>query len=119
MTDRERLVEILQDAEDCLDFETMADFLIDNGVTVLPCKVGDKIYVIPSKANWRINNMYESMKENNRIYEQTVEEVHIYQSDYTVGSCGDLQHQPSTLFGETWFLTREEAEKALEEREEK
>ena len=126
MTERERLIKIvnafMENATDELlyggDFDwKFADYLLDNGVTVPPCKVGDTIYVIPSRANWRINNMYESTKALNRIYEQKVEEIHIYQSGYTVSSCRGVQHQSRDLFGETWFLTREEAEKALKERE--
>lgn len=131
MTERERLEEILlkmpiyefvrydeASSDTVYDIKKLADYLLNNGVIVPPCKVGDTIYVIPSRANWRINNMYESMKPLNRIYEQTVDEIHIYQSGYTVSSCEGIQHQPSVLFGETWFLTREEAEKALKEREE-
>ena len=99
-----------------------ADYLLRflaSELNLPPCKIGDKIYVIPSSSHWRINNMYESMKPLNRIYEQTVDEIHIYRSGYSVSSCEGVQHQPSVLFGETWFLTREEAEKALKGREEK
>lgn len=114
MTERERLIELLNEIRCFNSVYDAADYLLQNGVIVPPCKIGDKIYVIPSKANWRINNMYESMKKANRIYEQTVKEIHIYQSGYTVSACEGAQHQPGALYGETWFLTRGEAEKALE-----
>ena len=87
---------------------------IENGVIVPPCKVGDKIYVIPSKTNYRLN-IANGHTENNRIYEQIVDAIHIYLTGYTMSCCEGLQHQPSALYGETWFLTKEEAEKALEE----
>ena len=81
------------------------------------CKIGDTIYVIPSKVNYCINKRYECLKANNRVYEQKVEEIHIYQSGYTVSSCEGLQQHSGELFGETWFLSKEEAIKALKEYE--
>ena len=47
---REKLVEILRKPifpHELVDpIETVADYLLDSGVTVLPCNVGDKIYYI-------------------------------------------------------------------------
>lgn len=122
MTERERLIELVKGVDIMRkmrqSISECADYLLKNGVIIPPCEIGDTIYVIPSRTNWRINNMYESMKPLNRIYEQTVDGIHIYQSGYTVSSCEGAQHQPSVLFGETWFLSRGEAAKALKEREE-
>lgn len=54
MTDRERLIElIIKSARKNADSwaeaaEIIADFLLENSVIVLPCKVGDTVYVIPN-----------------------------------------------------------------------
>lgn len=119
MTERERLIDIIQKSVDgCSVYWAglIADGLLKNGVIVPPCKVGDKIYVIPSKTNYKLN-IANGHTENNRIYEQIVDAIHIYLTGYTLSSCEGLQHQPSALYGETWFLIKKEAEKALEEGE--
>lgn len=50
---RERLIELMYEGDlksgtvcDDYDLEFIADYLLDNGVIVLPCKVGDTIYWI-------------------------------------------------------------------------
>ena len=107
MTDSENLTALLMaGAVDCLgkggtlNCSKLADYLLANGVIVLPCKVGDTVYhVFPKKG----------------IQTNTVRQIRI-------GSCGknifDFYglFEPSD-FGKTVFLTLEEAEKALKERE--
>ena len=50
MTERERLIELLQsvpvDCTDCRGVGTIADYLLENGVIVPPVKVGDTIYEV-------------------------------------------------------------------------
>lgn len=114
MTERERLIELLMQGELEADkqgvfncsrsewkAEIIADFLLENGVIVLPCKVGDMVYIfergsyiIPicgqGKPHWEIKIEKCSFKywllDNHK-------------------------------FGENMFFTREEAEKALKESE--
>ena len=56
-SDKDRLIELLQGAKDkyinLLDFEKslIAKHLLENGVIVPPCKVGDDIYWIDSDTN--------------------------------------------------------------------
>lgn len=126
MTEKERLTKLIQQAEREYHHdmnigigEFIADYMLKNGVIVPPCKIGDTIYVIPSKTNFNLNRMYGCMKDNNRVYEQKVNAIHIYLSVYTLTACDGLQSQSNSMYGETWFLTREEAEKALRELEEK
>ena len=109
MTDRERLIELLEDTlhewESDVSVQTLteiAEHLIENGVIVLPCKVGDVVYgfhgektILPMVAKWIETN--------------------------TDGWCIAAQYTPMAPrfyrfsdFGKTVFLTREEAEKALE-----
>ena len=115
MTERERLIELLMQGDiaaakqgvfNCCmcrrEAETIADYLLENGVIVLPCKVGDMVYIfergsyiIPicgqGKPHWEIKIEKCSFKywllDNHK-------------------------------FGVNMFFTREEAEKALKESEE-
>ena len=96
-------VEHLLECDDCEDFKDRSRFV------ELPCKVGDTVYVI------------ESIAGEEKIIQDHVETigigyyadgVELYQFDgiKTDGYFSD--------FGKTVFLTREEAEQALKEREE-
>ena len=84
-------------------------------IKILPVKAGDKIYVVPSYANYGLN-IVNRHPEHNRVYEQTVNEIRFFQNGvYMVYSCDYMQNHHSEFFGETWFLTREEAENRLKE----
>ena len=84
-------------------------------IKILPVKAGDKIYVVPSKVNFDLNRI-NRYHEHNRVYEQTVDEIRFFKNGvYMVYSCYYQQNHHSEFFGETWFLTREEAEKRLKE----
>lgn len=100
MTERERLIEVLENAEKCLDYETMADYLLNNGVIILPCKIGDTVYVIDSP---------------NRIIECKVYNIctNIYADNSdNGGNFWKSFKAKSESFNKTVFLSREEAEKA-------
>ena len=108
MNDREKLIEIVRNSlkknigKSCKLAENIVDDIIGAGVIVLPCKVGDMVYIfergsyiIPicgqGKPHWEIKIEKCSFKywllDNHK-------------------------------FGVNMFFTREEAEKALKEREE-
>lgn len=78
----------------------------------LPCKVGDTVYVIPSKANYCLN-IVNGHKENNRVYEQVVDNIRFYKSGYLLTTCEGQACVIEESYKETWFLTQEEAETAL------
>ena len=78
----------------------MADYLIDNGVIVPPCKVGDTVYI-----------PYLST-----VIEKKVCSIVVQKPFFTVYCGGTSLRFSKEDFGKTVFLTREEAEKALEER---
>ena len=85
----------------------------------LPVKIGDDIYKIPSKANYDLN-VLNGYKANNRVYHQKVYSIVFSQSGWFVQCDKDSIHAPNVIcidveYGKTWFLTREEAEKKLEE----
>ena len=97
---KDRLIELIREAKkqtknaNC-DLERnmiFADYLIENGVIVPPCKIGDKIYQLDTAGN---------------IYESEITKV-IYD---TKGIAFD-----ETAIGKSIFLTKEEAEKAFKER---
>lgn len=84
---------------------------------VLPCKIGDDVYIIPSKVNFDLN-VLANHKENNRLYHQKVAEIVFTQNGwYMKGSVtkeyGTGEILVDRFYKETWFLTKEEAEVAL------
>ena len=106
MTDKERLIDLMIEAkrtepETGSFIDYLADYLLEHGVTALPCKVGDRVYR-PSDCLGVVQfviisfNIYES----EMFFTDDSENI-IYLSD----------------IGKTVFLTREEAERALKERE--
>lgn len=89
-----------------------ADCLIENGVIVPPCKVGDTVYYI--------NTQYHMALYRNKIYEAKVARIVVT----SLGVClvihikdesGCCEVPDVRDFGKTVFLTKEEAEKALAE----
>lgn len=88
----------------------IADQLLDNGVIVLPCKVGDTVYVIFSQFR-------------NAILECRVDEFSIQEGEMSVivdvhYTCFVAKRHaafPFSWFGRFAFLTRDRAEKALRE----
>lgn len=109
MSERERLIKLLGCKYNCVDrnkcLEGQADYLLENGVIVLPVKVGDTLYTADRKLNV--------------IFEETVRTFFIGHPSYN----GDMpllkmirtnKHDiPIDNYGKTVFLTKEEAEKAL------
>ena len=100
MNQKERLVELIKQAKkqtknaNC-DIERnmiFADYLLENGVIVPPCKVGDVVYLITDHTG--------DMRRT----------VTGFTQDYILSYAMQI---PMSEFGKTVFLTREEAEKAL------
>lgn len=90
---------------------------LENGTLIeLPCKVGDTVYAIPSLANFRLNVLH-GLSENNRVCEQKVHSVQMWDPvEWCILTCdGDgIALLPQRNYKKTWFLTKAEAEKALE-----
>lgn len=91
MTEREKLIELLNIYNPGLKSENIADYLLKNGVVVLPCKVGDVVYQV----------------NDTNIFESTIKNI-IYDTENIAFD--------KTSIGLSIFLTREEAEKVLERR---
>lgn len=124
MTDRERLIELLMQGDiaaskqgvfNCCmcrrEAETIADYLLENGVVVLPVKAGDTIYEIHER---RKGNEWVKI-----ISERFVHGVEICMGGFMIIRCGSTVSVFLSDIGKNVFLTREEAEKALKEREQK
>lgn len=109
MNERERLVELLLEwgnkENDGVRAESIADYLLDNGVVVLPCKVGDTVYEICERRR--------SGKWQKAIVERVVHGIEIGIDKILTARCGTTTYVYLSRLGETVFLTREEAEKAL------
>ena len=116
ITVADALCDLIRAADD----KTLLNHLLDlydaereGRLIVLPCKVGDTIYAIPSKVNRQLN-VLNRHPENNRVYTQTVQEISCFPDGVYLLKCfGGLQVHDSRFFRETWFLTQEEAEAAL------
>ena len=80
--------------------EVVADYLLDNGVIVPPCKVGDTLYY--------------PYNYGNRVLATTVNRIVTDVNEWLDTGIGFI---PFENIGKTVFLTREEAERALKERE--
>ena len=103
---RNRLAELLAEAEgqinnDMPPVEQIADYLIEHGVIVPPCKVGDVVYEI----------------NRNGILEMEIAQIKITER-YIMFDCVDVIFDYEDFFyendiGKTVFFTRDEAERAL------
>lgn len=105
MTDRDRLIELIHDSDYSLDSVRLADYLLANGVILLPCKFLQKCFVIPT-----IENNLSDITEMKCIG------FSLSHDSYNANLITDKNklYQPCFGgFGKTVFLTREEAVKAL------
>ena len=113
----------MKTCKDCLHYEACKDYGVDDvckelGVCKqftdrsewvhLPCKAGDTVYCIDFAEDIGIDNgiVYAFSHTDNQDW---------FSARYESGLRYD---HPSRVLGKTVFLTREEAEKALKEREE-
>ena len=104
-----------------IHIDCLVDEAVGNAPTVdavlLPCKVGDDVYIIPIKVNFDLN-ILSGLEKNNRVYHQKVAEI-VFTQDcwYAIGNAdkeyGTGRVLPNIFYKKTWFLTREEAEAAL------
>ena len=116
MTDRDRLIEIIGDKPFSSEYENynswewaehFADYLLSNGVIVPPCKVGDWVYVV---------SQGQGFNTRWNVYEGKVVDIHLDRHN----NLSIRVENGEKFFGyyKSWFIhkTKEEAEKALEER---
>lgn len=109
MSERERLIDLLD--QNCgyveeQQAETLADYLLENGVIVLPVKVGQTVYGISRGAIIPIGV--------DRIQYSNIG-IDILGRNERYFGYGTITLHPDNEFGLEWYTTKEEAEKALRE----
>lgn len=105
---RERLVELLGDY---LYSEQIADHLIKNGVIVPPCKRGDKVYIIEHPYTFLpLKKVVEGEVLSIRQYEHGLF-LGVLIDTKKINGC--VQYSVDWKLNKIVFLTREEAEQAL------
>lgn len=102
---RDRLVELLEQKMHPYLADEIADCLIENGVIVLPCRVGDRVYAI------YLNGKPKTLLESDKITQ-----VKINRGGFHFKCWWGYFHLSD--IGKTVFLTREQAEQKLKERSE-
>ena len=106
MTECERLIELIENSKRLTgiawsdEVEKIADYLMQNGVIVPPCKIGDRVWGIR-----RFHNV-------ERVQEGIVNEMY-FMRDMRLQIV--IKSVCRGTFGEKIFLSKEEAEAALEE----
>lgn len=120
---RDRLIELLKGAETKvteqlshpLELEEWlgiyADHLLENGVILPPCKVGDTVYIISRNRVKVCEVVYIGIS-----VEETCSCFNFVEN-YADGTFYKSHSMGFDAIGKTVFLTREEAEKALREKE--
>lgn len=105
MTERERLIELISHAQYLGGLEEkIADHLLEHGVIVPPCKIGDTVYRITcAYGKWEIRE-----RECIRLSWFRKHDGEIY---WVICS------SKNDILGDSVFLTKEEAEAAVKERE--
>lgn len=117
---RDRLIEILIKSGVTWNPGGVADSLLENGVIVPPCNVGDTVYFIQSKKIYsgQVILIRPFIHEEYTTFHGNVE----YEcEDPFYNDRRKMRHQVSVVFQEYGsntiaYLTREQAEKALAER---
>ena len=112
---RDRLIELIYSAnkkftdENIADEEVvkiLTDYLIENGAIIPPCNVGDDIWIV---------KCYEGKPLG--IVKDKVQRIGITSRGFHIKARNHHDHNKMYMLGKTVFLTREDAEKALRERE--
>lgn len=109
---RDRLVEILHEMPTEMTVGEVADYLLNNGTIVMPCKAGSTVYKLI--ADKREKKPYEFKVVGFWCSEEeSRSDAHLVRFIKDKFDCSFCV--PITEFGKTVFLTEEEAERALKE----
>lgn len=111
MTERERLIELILSANislfrtDKSFAEVYADYLLENGVVALPCKVGTPLYFLSG-------NLEKCEIIESSTWSYIIDSFGVITIEETLHELSYKNNYEYT-FGSTVFSTYEEAEKAL------
>ena len=127
MTERERLIRLLdiiiQPGQKTLG--DIADYLLANGVILSPVKVGDMVYVNPYTWDYLSFSDYEHyfIHSEHFVIAEVVSIIKTRKQNiiklkiYNKTTCSPkYKRYPISSIGITVFLTKEDAEKALEDK---
>ena len=127
MTQKERLVKLLLPqlfVFSAIDCEKLAEYLLDNGVIVPPCKVGDTVYrVDKSITNDKLKVFEYSIIRIDCVVKAdghrctSIAVANISDNGLRLSRTEPYILQDDGDFERFFFLTREEAEQALKERD--
>lgn len=96
-----------------LRFDTYETAEMENRLFILPCSIGEPIFVIPSLVNYKLNKL-NHFEENNRVYKQIVCNVVFTKKDYLLNTCDGFCNVRGAEYGKTWFLLESQAAAALQ-----
>ena len=114
MNERERLIELLsKKLNNEITIKILADYLLENGVIVPTVEIGTTVYEIRQKGIGFSNRRYDSGITTQKQLKNAIFDGKTLYIESKLYAKSD-----NVRLGKTVFLTREEAEKALKEREE-
>lgn len=115
MKQREKLLQIINEfGLGGYEIKDLVDYLLENGVVVLPCKVGDTVYVL-NRNRTRVQKMIGEAADIRCVCSEEDDLCMATCRDAKNGVCSYRFKNDLSDFGKTVFLTREEAETALKE----
>lgn len=108
MTEREKLIELLGGKNGFTeeDNDILADYLLEHGVYLLPCKLDDTVYLALKGCKEVVEGKVVRFSIDHKC--ELIVVIRRKQNNYYTSG----NHKWSS-FGKTVFLTKEEAEKAL------
>lgn len=119
---REKLIKLLEnmdgidhmDAREAgVDWWDVADYLLDNGVIVLPCKVGDTVWIVRENIyEATVHRVVLSISESDNFINLDVEYEYV---DWFYDDGRKATATALCRYLRDAFLTKEEAERALAE----
>lgn len=92
--------------------EYIADYLIANGVVVLPCKIGDVVYALWSVPTEAKHIIYCAEVKKISQYKKNCRLTTFFEIE-PIEFRGRIKEYQIDDFGKTVFLNREDAERAL------
>lgn len=113
MSEREKLIELLGNwgnkENDGVRAESIADYLLENGIVVLPCKINDHVWFIKSAFSVLVKPLEARIIDIRGI---SIDHNILYES---ITLYNDLTRRfTSNDIGTKVFLTKEEAEQAIQ-----
>lgn len=114
--ERERLYYLFQESKcpmhflDNKEILDTVDYLLENGVVVPPCKVGDAVYIVDRISDSVVSGRVTHFEYN--LYTTPREWITVVSNELWYGKT-QIRNRIDLLIGKTIFFSREDAERAL------